>query len=961
MKKLIFPLLFFISSFVSAQTPNFVDIIKNDSIDNAYSMFQASNGDYVLLSSTNSDGQGGQDIQITKTDGLGGITWSYTYGTSGDDVGYKIKPTTDGGAVIAGYSDGFGSTGFDALVFKINSSGTTQWARAIKTDSAEKAFDVIQTQNGNIYVTGYMNLDSLGDNIFVMRISNSGSVSWVKTYGGAGDDRGIALEEDRNNQIAIVGSTENDSVTIGETGDRDIKFLLINAGGTVVESKNFGTSAKEEATSVLTTNDYKYIIGGNINGGPGSGQDVFILELDSSISVNYANWFGTTGTDNAYDLVNKFNGELLLGISVEGTTSAKNAVVMELSSTGNSILSNVYGGFSSDANARVALSENSSFGHTILTSGKSFGIINSEDLYLIKPNSFSLSGCVDQMEMLMEGSITLSSANFTNTYNTGSTSNVTLTRSSITNSDTSLCCNLEPRVASDSFTICETDLINLGQVAISGYKYSWSSNSSTWTSAAANPSVSPTSNTLYKLVVSSDNPSCDSDSAYVYVKVNARQIVSSIADTFFCKNESVDISAASGMNFYSWTTRDFTYTTQEISITTSDTVFLYMLDNNSCVYRDTVEIKEIELPVFSLGDDTTICDNLSLTLGGPAGMSDYKWNGTSSSNSTYTTNTSQTHTLEVTNLYGCKYYDEIQVLTNPSSSFSLGNDTAFCEGSSVDVFAPTALDDYKWNDTASTLNTLTVTSGGTYWLEAYNSFDCPAFDTIVIQEFGAPKYSLGNDTGFCDGRNMILNGPNSMKTYVWFNGSGQQSFTATGTGSYYLEVIDDNDCSFTDTIEITEYPNPDISLGNDTTILIGTSLNITPGSGFTKYVWSTNETTESIAVNQAGKYSVTVTDINGCEGTDEIEITVSASVQYTNGNKYSAYPNPAVNTITIETTSNMIGTNLQITDLQGKVVYSKIVESNKQQIDVSDFINGLYNVILNSSNKTITFKVQVEH
>jgi hypothetical protein len=76
------------------------------------------------------------------------------------------------------------------------------------------------------------------------------------------------------------------------------------------------------------------------------------------------------------------------------------------------------------------------------------------------------------------------------------------------------------------------------------------------------------------------------------------------------------------------------------------------------------------------------------------------------------------------------------------------------------------------------------------------------------------------------------------------------------------------------TITYTGGSGPAVALGNDTAQCGGT---VTLNAGFpgSTYLWSTAATTQTIAVSTTGTYTVTVTDINGCTGTDAIHVTIN--------------------------------------------------------------------------------------
>ncbi|MFT5056482.1 MAG: hypothetical protein ACI80H_001197, partial [Pseudoalteromonas distincta] len=454
---------------------------------------------------------------------------------------------------------------------------------------------------------------------------------------------------------------------------------------------------------------------------------------------------------------------------------------------------------------------------------------------------------------------------------------------------------------------------------------------------------------------------CNSDSGTVYVTVNNRINQNFIADTNFCDGDSLILIATSGMNFYQWSFDGSNTIGQNRKVTKSGTATLYTIDNNSCIYRDTVVVVETLLPVFTLGVDTTICENLSITLSGPSDMSEYIWNGTSTTTNMFTTSASQVHTLKVVDSFGCEYSDAIQILTNPFSTFSLGNDTAICVGTPLTLFIPSVLKDYKWNGSSTTDPSLEVSSGGTYFGEAKNSFDCPSYDTIVVSELALPIFSLGNDTGFCDQVNYQLDGPANVKSYLWQNGTMTQSLSVNGAGLFYLEVEGPNDCVYRDSITITLYNSPTITLGNDTIIPASGSLTLTPGSGFSEYDWSTGESTASISVSDTGTYSVTVTDANGCTASDDIRVPSTASIAYLDNIKFSVYPNPASSKLIIIKEGDMSNCIAALVDAQGKVITTQKLNAVSSQIDVSVLPSGLYKLILYSDTKSLNFSISVIH
>lgn len=960
--KVIFTILSFFFAFqISAQNTSFVRLILNDSADKAQSAFQTNNGDYFLLSNTKSGGQGNLDYVVTKTNGLGKSQWSYTYGRSNLDSATNMKPTSDGGAIICGYTVG-SSNNQNAFISKISSTGTLQWSRTINTDSSEQLLDVIQAVSGDYYACGYVKTDSFDRNILICKLNSAGSVSWIKSYGGKGDEQGNALIEDNLGRIVIAGYTRNDSINIGTQGDSDLQLLALSNAGKVMLSTNLGTVSSEVATDIIKSSDQGYYVGGNIAINGGAETKAFICKLDTNFKVSNAEMFGSIFDTRLLDLRLSTNNSLVIGFSSTSIGSG-NSLVCELSSFGNISFGQTLGGSAFDGQSGTAITGSPAQGFSVFTSGTSLGNTSSEDTYLAKmPKSFTIPCATDFEPVQSLGSFTLSSDTFTQIESMSSSSNLTFTRSNLTSKDSVVCCQLEARVRADSLGVCEGTSINIGKSPITGYKYAWSSiNGPTFSSTAANPSVSPTVNTRYKLVVTSSDGKCKSDSATILVKVGARMSPKLISDTFFCEGSSVALAAASGMLTYEWKSADGTIiSSKTIDRSSSDTLTLFMIDNNTCRYYDTVVVDEKMIPVFSLGNDTTICENLSITLSGPPNMKTYTWNNVSTTNQTLTTNQSKVHTLSVVDSFGCTYSDDIQLLTSPASNIDIGNDTAFCQGLTIDYFGPTFFNNYKWNGIPSTKNTYSTNSDTLVFVEAYNSFGCPAFDTVNISYNSSPIFSLGSDTGFCDAVNYTLQGPAGMKDYLWYNGTTGEQITVKGAGLFYLEVTSNDDCSYTDSIQISQYDSPVITLGNDTALRTVDPLILSPGPNFVSYDWSTGETSTSISVKEKGTYSVTVIDSNGCSGYAEMRVTSSAGYTFLNEGDVMLYPVPADHTINLELTKWTKG-SIVLLDLYGKQVLETPVLGQLNKLDVSGLSPGVYRLMLYQDNNVSVYSIVVQH
>ncbi len=88
--------------------------------DNAYSVRQTMDGGYIVAGATDSFGAGGRDVYLVQTDALGNQEWDKTIGGSNDDFAYSVQQTTDGGYIMVGLTDTDGASSYDVYLVKVS-------------------------------------------------------------------------------------------------------------------------------------------------------------------------------------------------------------------------------------------------------------------------------------------------------------------------------------------------------------------------------------------------------------------------------------------------------------------------------------------------------------------------------------------------------------------------------------------------------------------------------------------------------------------------------------------------------------------------------------------------------------------------------------------------------------------------------------------------------------------------
>jgi hypothetical protein len=175
--------------------------------DYSFSIQQTSDGGFIVLGETFLLGIGDKDVYLIKLDSNGNLMWSKTYGGTQYDRGYSIQQTNDGGYIITGQTQ-FGTGDVDVYLIKTNNLGNILWSRTYGGSGAEFGLSVQQTIDDGYIIGGYTNSFGSGDyDFYLIKTDSTGTYLWSKTFGGTGDDEAFSVQQTLDNGFLIAGYT----------------------------------------------------------------------------------------------------------------------------------------------------------------------------------------------------------------------------------------------------------------------------------------------------------------------------------------------------------------------------------------------------------------------------------------------------------------------------------------------------------------------------------------------------------------------------------------------------------------------------------------------------------------------------------------------------------------------------------------------------------------------------------
>jgi hypothetical protein len=307
----------------------------NIQYDEVQDIDTTSDGGYILTGHTWTNDWAG-DVYLIKLDAMGNVTWDQTYGgTVGlSDKGYSVRETSDGGYVVCGSTETYGQGGDDVYVIKTNSTGALVWTRTVGTTGAiEVGREIQQTSDGGYVITGYT--DGAGTSfhdIFLIKLNASGTVLWNYRYGGSSYDFAYTVEETSDGGF-ILGATTN---SFG-AGDWDAYLLKTDSLGTLQWSKTYGLSGEDRAQAARQTSDGGYIICGRSNSVGSGGYDATLHKTDASGNLSWTKSYGGTLEDQAW-FVREYSGGgyVVCGYSYSYGSGSKDLVMIRTDVNGAS-------------------------------------------------------------------------------------------------------------------------------------------------------------------------------------------------------------------------------------------------------------------------------------------------------------------------------------------------------------------------------------------------------------------------------------------------------------------------------------------------------------------------------------------------------------------------------------------------------------------------------------------------
>jgi gliding motility-associated-like protein len=403
----------------------------------------------------------------------------------------------------------------------------------------------------------------------------------------------------------------------------------------------------------------------------------------------------------------------------------------------------------------------------------------------------------------------------------------------------------------------------------------------------------------------------------VIVNAIALPVVNLGPDTAICFEDNILLNAGAGFQRVDWYSKKSSTPLVENSfffdytVKATDTLVVKVQSTAGCINYDSIRIEMKPLPLYSLGTDRNVCERDTAKLEITGTWEEVGWYTAGNillepNSNSYEFVVEQTLSLwtVVKGLNGCVKNDTVTVNTLSLPVFDLGDDRVNCAGDQVSLGVSVAnATSYTWTNS----DQVVLSSTGTYnftastpqriYLRIEDQNQCHYADSVFSNVNPLPDFDIDGLATVCEGEETTLSiAFDTWQSIEWYREattileSGKSTFSITpqNTSEFFAKLTDSNSCSSIRSKLVTVNNRPIAAAGDDALLCYGESVALGDANadvaGLT-FQWSPStglsnpKLVQPIAEPLATTtYTLTVTDENGCSGTDEVYIELNPEI-----------------------------------------------------------------------------------
>ncbi len=549
---------------------------------------------------------------------------------------------------------------------------------------------------------------------------------------------------------------------------------------------------------------------------------------------------------------------------------------------------------------------------------------------------------------------------------------VTNTNNGCTSTDTALVTQtpaLNASISASQNVACNGGNTGSATAAASGgtgpYTYAWSNNANT-------PQITNIAAGTYTVSITDADNCSDTASVVITQPPALSPNATATGETSVGANDGTATASPTGGvpgYTYAWSNGP---TTPTIIGLAPGNYTVSVTDANNCTASQTVTVASFSCAGVGVNMSSVnpSCNGgsdgmASAAVTGSMGPYEFTWSN-GDTTSTISNLTAGSYTVSVLDGNGCEVTGNVSLVAPTALNLTVQQTNVACHGDSsgmatVNATGGTPGYEYNWSNGGSGASQSDLPAG-TYTVSVTDENGCEATIQVVISQppalAGMLTATEESGVGENDGTASVsASGGVAPYTYLWSNDDTTSAITGLAPGQYCVVVTDANGCTFSGCATVAPFgctgqtlafsvENVSCAGGDDG------SAQVT-ATGFEDpltFLWSNGSTGNSVGNLTAGEYTVSVTDANGCQSSDTVEVT-----------------EPVVLSIELLTQNNLECTGgndglLTVDGVGGTPAYAFSWSNGETTPTISDLTAGTYEVIVSDENDctaTMSFELEV--
>jgi len=275
------------------------------------------------------DGQpylGDLDIAVTRRDPAGATVWTTELGTIATDRPYGLTAGTSGELYVSGYTAGdldgsHPDGGDDAFVVRLENDGSIAWRTQFGDSAqADRIYAATAAPTGGVYVAGYTKgslggVPNAGDkDVFAAHVDSAGSVAWITQLGSTGEDKGLAVAVDERGHVFAAGLAGDALPGVEGLGGYDGWVASFEADGAHRWTRQVGSATTDQLNGIAARTPGGVFVTGESEGVMGDesagGDDIVAMAYGGKGAERWVHQTGTADDDRGADIAVRTDGDI---------------------------------------------------------------------------------------------------------------------------------------------------------------------------------------------------------------------------------------------------------------------------------------------------------------------------------------------------------------------------------------------------------------------------------------------------------------------------------------------------------------------------------------------------------------------------------------------------------------------------------------------------------------------------